>query len=277
MTERFSGKTVFITGASSGIGAALAVEFAKEGAKLSLAARREDWLDRTLKAVEEVGGRGRVVACDVTKRETLDRAVASTLDAFGSLDVAIANAGFGVNGVFSELTIEDFRRQFETNVFGAINTIHAVLPSLRDSRGHLVLIGSVMGRVGVPVSSAYASSKFAVTGLAESLYYELAEEGIRVTLINPGIVDTNIARVDNRGVFKEGRKDPRPAFFMVPVGKAAREIVKRISQGKAEATITRHGRIIVWLSRHFPGLVRFILRMTTKGRMGEVAKRKRAM
>jgi len=275
MEGQFTGKTIFITGASSGIGAALAVEFARDGANLALAARRGELLERTLNAVREVGGRGKAVTCDITNRGTLDHAVASMLETFGSLDVAIANAGFGVNGMFKDLSVDDFRRQYETNVFGTINTVQAVLPSLKASHGQLVLVGSVMGRIGLPVSSAYASSKFAITGLAESLYYELAEDGIRVTLINPGLVESNIARVDNQGVFEQGRKDPRPAFFIVPTEKAAKEIVKRISGGRAEATITGHGKIVVWLNRHFPWLVRFILRTATKGRMGEVAKRKR--
>ncbi len=277
MAVQYAGKTIFITGASSGIGAALSVEFARHGANVALAARREDWLNRTLKSAEEAGGRGQVVACDVTSRETMDQAVARTIDTFGSIDVAIANAGYGVDGGLSDLTVEDFRRQFEINVFGVLNTIYAVLPHLKSSRGQLVLIGSVMGRIGLPASSAYVASKFALSGLAESLYYDLAEEGIGVTLINPGLVESNIARVDNQGVFEEGRKDPRPALFIMPVEKAARKIVKQISRRKAEATITGHGKITVWLNRHFPGLIRLVLRLSTKGRTAEIKKKKRAI
>ena len=158
---------VFITGASSGIGEALAREWARRGADLALAARRVDRLERLAAELEaQHARRPLVIPCDVTRDGDLERAVARTLEAFGRLDVAVANAGFGVVGPVASLTLEDYRRQFETNVFGVLRTVYATLPALRASRGRLAIIGSVSGYLGMPGTSAYAMSKFAVRALA---------------------------------------------------------------------------------------------------------------
>jgi len=122
-----SGPVVFITGASSGIGAALAREYARRGADLALAARRTDRLDALAAELSAQGRRALVLACDVTRDGELEAAVARTRDAFGRIDVVVANAGFGVVGPVERLRLEDYRRQFETNVFGVLRTVYATL------------------------------------------------------------------------------------------------------------------------------------------------------
>lgn len=267
MARRFEGKSVFITGASSGIGAALGIEFAKEGARVALAARREDKLEEVRTRITGMGGRAIIVPCDVTDRASLDHAVVRAAEAFGGLDVAVANAGFGVNGAFEGLSTDDFRRQFDTNVFGAIDTVYAVLPHLIQSRGRLVLVSSVFGRLGAPTSSAYCASKFALCGLAESIDYELASSGVSVTCISPGVVASNFRMVDNANRFHPDLSDPAPPFLIVPTEKAARHMVRAIYRRRFEAVITFHGKLGVFLNRHFPRTFRRLFRLAAQGRM----------
>lgn len=275
MLRSFEGKSVFITGASSGIGRALAFEFAQQGARVALAARREDRLMEGVQEIEARGGTALAVVCDVTDRSSLDVAVARTVGAYGGIDVAVANAGFGVSGVFERLSAADFRRQFDTNVFGVIDTIYAVLPHLKRSKGRLGIVASILGRVGAPTSTAYCASKFALCGLAESLYYELAEHGVSVTCINPGIVASDIRRVDNRGVLHPNRPDPAAQLLCVPADRAARSIVRAIYKRRFEAIITGHGKAVVWVNRHFPRTFRSLIRLTTKTKLDRLQRAKR--
>ena len=267
MAKRFDGKTVFITGASSGIGAAVALEFAREGARVALAARRAERLEDIGGRIAAIGGQALAVECDVRDRAGLDAAVARTVEAFGGIDVALANAGFGVGGLLENLDTDAYRRQFETNVFGVIETIYAVLPHLIRSKGRLGLVSSVAGRIASPLTSAYCASKAAVYGLAESLYYELAERGVAVTCIQPGFVESEIRHVDNKGVYHPESKDPVPKFLVVPTARAAREIVHYLYKRRFDAIITGHGRILVRLYRHCPRVVRAVTRLGTKGKL----------
>ena len=273
--KKFADKVVFITGASSGIGAAMAFEFAKEGAHVALAARREDKLEAVASAVRETGSQALALRCDVTDRSSVDSAVAQTVDTFGGLDVAVANAGFGVSDAFQSLETDDFRRQFETNVFGAIDTAYAALPHLVRSKGRLVFISSVSGLLGLPTSAAYCASKFALCGLAESIYFELADEGISVTCVSPGWVASEFRAVDNDGIHRAGKDDPMPAWLVAPADKAARQIVRAIHRRKFEAVITGHGKLAVLAHRLLPRTFRGVLRLATRGKLASVQELKR--
>jgi short-subunit dehydrogenase len=251
----FAGQVALITGASSGIGAALAREFARRGAALVLAARRVDRLEG-LAAELGRGGRAAVaVPCDVTVDGDLERAVAAARERFGRIDVAVANAGFGVIGPLERLTLADYRCQFETNVFGVLRTVYATLPELRKTRGRLVIIGSVAGHVAGPQSSPYSMSKFAVRALAEALWHELRPTGVSVTLISPGFVESEIARVDNQGVLRDAARASAPSWLVMPTDRAARQIVRAVARRRREAVITGHGKLAIFLQRHAPWLV----------------------
>ena len=259
--QRFEGNAVFITGASSGIGAALAREFSREGADVALAARRVDRLEALASEIAKMGRRAVVMPCDVTRDGDLERAADRARAALGKLDVVVANAGFGVTGKLETLSIDDYRRQFETNVFGVLRTVFATLDDLKATRGRLVLIGSVSGHVAVPGSSAYSMSKFAVHGLAGALGHELAQYGVAVTLISPGLVESEIGQVDNRGVWRaQAPRRPLPASIVMATPTAARKIVGAVARRRREAVITGFGKAAVALQRHLPWLLAAIIR-----------------
>ena len=183
-----SDSVFLITGASSGIGAATARHAAEAGYRLVLAARSSERLDEL---ASELGGDERVLAvqCDVTEWDEQREVVERALERFGRLDVAFANAGQGATRGFLEETPEQWRAMVLTNVYGAALTIRATMPALKESRGHLVLTGSVAGRRALP-GSLYSATKWAVTGMGESARLELNDTGVRVTVIEPGMVDT---------------------------------------------------------------------------------------
>jgi NADP-dependent 3-hydroxy acid dehydrogenase YdfG len=177
-----------ITGASSGIGAATARSAAQAGYRLVLGARSED----RLKALaEELGGEERAIAVvtDVTRWEDNEAIVAAAIERFGRLDVTFANAGFGAKRGWLEETPEFWRDMVLTNVLGPAYTVRAAIPALRESRGHIVITGSVAGRRALP-GSLYSATKWAVTAMGEALRADLDDTGVRVTVVEPGMVDT---------------------------------------------------------------------------------------
>lgn len=255
----FTGRVALVTGASSGIGAALAHELARQGAAVVLFARREERLRELAAAIEREGGRALTVAGDVTRRDDLDRAVVAAREAFGRLDVAVANAGFGVGGVLERLTVDDYRRQFETNVFGVLHTIYATLPDLKATRGTLAIVGSVVGHVAPPGNSPYTMSKFAVRALADALRPELAPDGVAVVQITPGFVASEIRLHDRLGRPRAEARDPLPNWLVMPADKAARQIARAIARRRRQLVLTAHGKLALFLDRFAPFLLRALL------------------
>ncbi|MGH9572892.1 MAG: SDR family NAD(P)-dependent oxidoreductase [Candidatus Acidiferrales bacterium] len=252
-------KSVLITGASSGIGEELAIQLAAVGAKLILAARRREQLESLAERIVHAGHPKPVVAeCDVTRDGDLECAVEGGVRAWGKLDIAIANAGFGVMGPLKRLTIEDYRRQFETNVFGVLRTIYAALPELEKTHGNIVINGSVAGWVASPGGSPYAMSKFALRGLANAIAPELRRVGVKVTLLSPGFVASNFRRVDIAGEFHPGAKDHAPDWIQMRTDLAVREILRAVARGKREQIVTFHGKVLVKLERFQPWLIRVL-------------------
>jgi NADP-dependent 3-hydroxy acid dehydrogenase YdfG len=181
-------RVLLITGASSGIGAAAARHASAAGWRLVLAARSHE---RLQDLAGELGGAERALAvrCDVTEWEDQQAMVKAALDAFGRLDAAFANAGFGGPRGFLSDTVEHWREMVLTNVYGAALTIRATIPALKESRGHLLLTSSVAGRRALP-GSLYSCTKHAVTAMGEAARQDLGGTGVRVTLIEPGMTDT---------------------------------------------------------------------------------------
>jgi NADP-dependent 3-hydroxy acid dehydrogenase YdfG len=177
-----------ITGASTGIGAATARQAAEAGYRVVLSARSEDKL-RGL--ADELGGDERALAvrCDVTEWSDQQALVKTTLDAYGRIDVAFANAGFGGPRGFDKGDPEEWKQMVLTNVYGAALTIRATMEPLKESKGHLLLTSSIAGRRALQ-GSLYSATKFAVTAMGEAARLDFNDSGVRVTLIEPGMVDT---------------------------------------------------------------------------------------
>jgi short-subunit dehydrogenase len=256
----FHGKVVFITGASSGIGAALAIEFARQGADVALAARRHDRLEALAENVRRLGRRAVAISCDVRIDGDLEHATGEAITALGAIDVVVANAGFGVAGELRRLALPDYRRQFETNVFGVLRTVYASLTELEKTRGTLVIIGSVAGHVAAPGGTPYAMSKFAVRALAEGLGHEMASRGVGVVLVSPGFVESELRQIDNEGKFRPEAHDRVPAWLVMSSASAARKIVRAVARRRREVVITGHGKVFVFVQRHAPWLVAKLIR-----------------
>jgi short-subunit dehydrogenase len=244
-------KVILITGASSGIGRDCARYWAREGALLCLGARRMDRLQELkseLSALTEVF----ISSLDVADPTSIDQFVAASLERFHRLDVVLVNAGFAVTGELATLPDADLRRQCEVNLFGALHTVRATWEALKKTRGRLGLIGSVNSYVSVPSAGAYSISKFAIRAAAEALYHEGKPHGISVTLICPGLVESEIRQVDNAGRFHEQSPDPVPSWIKMKGSTAARKIVRAIKKRKRERILTFHGWLGIKVKSHFP-------------------------
>jgi short-subunit dehydrogenase len=265
----FHNKSILITGASSGIGEELAWQLSQLDAQLTLTARRRELLDALARRIISSGKPAPLVlVADVTRDADLPNAVAESLRRYNKLDVVIANAGFGVVGPIKKLSLDDYRRQFETNVFGLLRTVYAALPAVEQSHGNIALIGSVSGWAATPGASPYAMSKFAVRALANAISSELALSGVKVTLISPGFVASNIRRVDNKGALHASAQEPIPSWLVMPTDKAVRQILRAIARGQREAIITAHGKFLVAMERFAPWMLRTAGRRIAANRGG---------
>jgi len=250
---------VWITGASSGIGKAMAFEWARIGYKVVLSARRKELLEEIAIEIKNSGGEALVVPVDILEEKSIENAVQSIIDSWGRLDVAVANAGFGVFGGIEKLTAKDWNRQLQGNVTGLALTVKYALPHLKLSKGRIGLVGSVGAYLPNPNFGAYGASKAAVHSIGLTLQVELIDSGVSCTTIHPGFVVSDIAKIDNEGILHPERADPRPANLMWPADKAAKVMVKAIMKRKRNYIFTAHGRILVWLQEWFPGLARTIV------------------
>lgn len=247
----FSDKVILITGASSGIGEALARELINLNAFVVLTGRRLERLEKTIQDLN-ISERALAVKVDVQNLEDLQTALQKTLEKFGKLDGIIANAGFVVSGNFEHLSMDDFKRQFDVNVWGLVQSVSVSLPEIKKTKGFIALLGSINSYLSFSGISAYAMSKYSVRALGEALYHEMKKENVSVTTICPGLVESEIRKVDNKGRYHAEGRESLPSWIILPARKAARQILRAVAARKREVVVTWHGKILVWLQRHFP-------------------------
>jgi short-subunit dehydrogenase len=232
----------FVTGASSGIGRALALRLASQGYAVGLAARRTDLLGDVLRDVESAGGVGGAFACDVTDREQVHAAVRRCESQLGPVNLLIANAGVSEMTPPDPFDAADVERLMRVNFLGAVYAVEAALPGmLARRRGHLVAIGSLAGYGGLPLSGAYCASKAALRVFFESLRLDLRPRGIDVTLVTPGYVDTKLTR-----------KNLHRMPFLVPEEEAVGRIVRAIHRRERLAAFPFPMSTLVRLGQVFP-------------------------
>jgi NAD(P)-dependent dehydrogenase (short-subunit alcohol dehydrogenase family) len=260
---------VLITGATDGLGRAAAIFLAGNGYRVFAAGRSAEKRVSLDRLAEEKRLPIETLELDVADDASARRAVARVLDRAGALDVLINNAGIAYIAVMEEIRLDDLRRQFETNVFGVVRMIQAALPSMRERRrGRIINMSSIAGKIASPLMGPYASSKFALEGLSDSLRLELTPFGIHVVLIEPGIIHTNMqtASLELSSAYAAGvEKSP-----YAPVYRGFRNSWKK-SSSVARTTPEDCARVILRALRDTPPRPRYTV--TSRARYGSLAKR----
>jgi len=246
------GRVVAITGASAGIGRATALQLAGGGASLAICARRKDRLLEVAAAIEAAGGHALPVVADVTEAQDMADLVRQSVGRYTRLDVMICNAGFGVAGTIDTISPDQMRKLVDVNYFGTYHAARAALPVFRrQGRGHLVIVSSIVGKRGVPYMGAYAATKFAQVGLAESLRAELAGSAIHVSVVFPVSTDTEFFEVMSR---ETGAEVERPFGPRQSAEDVAKAIAGAIDHPVPEVYPYATSRGLVWLNALAPGL-----------------------
>lgn len=251
--RRIAGLRGILTGASSGIGRALATQLACKEAKLVVVARRGERLREIIDGLPaNLRANVRSVVGDITDSQVRADAIQAALDAFGGLDFLVNNAGIGAQGRFVDADPDRARRIFEVNFFALVEMTRAAIPRLQVGREPLLVnIGSILGHRGIPYSSEYCASKFAVRGFSEALRAELSRLTIEVLLVSPGTTESEF--FDK--LIEAGEKPPWPEQSPVPAAVVARGIISAMERRRHEIIPNRRGRMMVWLNRLAPRLV----------------------
>jgi short-subunit dehydrogenase len=264
----FAGQVVVVTGASMGIGRALALEFARGGATVVLAARTKEKLDAVEKEIEALTGaapqtRTLVVVTDVAKRDDVQRLVEMTIAKFGRLDVLVNNAGFGVSSFLEVMPRAELDRIFAVNVFAPLHAVQFALPHLeRSGRGIVVNVGSVIGRRAVPMLGAYCMTKFALAAFSEALRAEVARRNVHVVHVEPGMTATEFDA--NRVVVGDFPPEYRRRRVMT-AEEAARRTVAAVERRQDRLVLTFTGKLLILANTLAPGLVnRLLARMVAR-------------
>ena len=257
MKNHFKDKIVWITGASSGIGEALAYAFSKKGAKLILSSRRSDELDRVRKTCS-VPENVQNLPLDLSDIDSLDGKVADAIACFGKIDIMMHNGGISQRSQVLDTDMNVHRRVMELDYFSYVAITHALLPHFLERKsGHFVVTSSIMGKIGTPMRSAYAAAKHALHGFFDCLRAEVAAENIQVTILTPGYIRTSISL---HALAKDGTalgvQSENIANGLAP-DLAAAQILKVIAKGLFESYIGKFSgeKIVLWLNRLAPNLV----------------------
>lgn len=249
--HRISGAAAIVTGASSGIGRAIAVELVARGAHVLAVARRKDRLRQLQAECRDLPGQLAIFAGDISQPSVREMAITQAVQQFGGLDLLINSAGISAVERFMDSTSDQLRHTLEVNFFAAAELIRLAVPVLeKSSQPMIVNVGSILAHRGIPFHANYCASKFALHGLSESLRPELAKRGIDVLVVSPGTTKTDLYAHDaNRGHLP----------WRQPAGVApehvARQAVRAIERGRQEIIPSTSGKLMVWISRFCPGLL----------------------
>jgi short-subunit dehydrogenase len=251
------GSRILLTGASSGIGAALASRLAEQGARLVVTGRRQERLESLVARIRQDGrGEALPVVADLADGAQRTRLLEQTLASLGGLDVLINNAGVGALGWFADASEERMRLLFEVNFFAATELTRLALPHLKQGRDALLVnVSSILGLRGIPGCSEYCASKFALTGWSESLRTELKPHGVALLLVCPGAIETEFRDnlVENRLGYP-GRDKRR-----MSADRCAVQIVRAIKKRQCRLVVTTQAKLLDWLNRLLPGMVDWVM------------------
>lgn len=255
MKHGVTNRSILVTGASSGIGRAVALEFARRRNRLVLTARRADRLQLLTEEVRTLGSEALFVAGDVTDPALRVELLARAKDEFGGVDMLINNAGLGGIGTFASADEARLRQIMEVNFFAPVELTRAALPMLRRSDdGVVVNVGSVLGHCATPKKSEYCASKFAMHGLTDALRIELAKEGIDVILVSPSTTSSEFfdQAMRSTGTAATNKNPMSPE-------QVAKHLVRAVERGRREVILSLGGKLLVWADRLMPGVVSRLL------------------
>jgi len=250
----YQNKIIVITGASSGIGEATAIEFAKKGANIVLVARQKEKLLDVEKKLSKFNISTLVIPCDVSKKSDVEQMRNSVIEKFNRIDVLVNNAGFAIYGYVKDLSIEEIESQMATNYFGMIYCTKNFLPKMIDQNfGHIVNVASVAGSFGLPGIASYCASKFAMLGFSEGLKHELKGTNVGITVVSPIMVKTNF--------FDHPSFERMPKYSPTSLNSktVAKAILKASNSSRLEIIVPSVVRGAVWLKHTFPYLINPIL------------------
>jgi short-subunit dehydrogenase len=260
--RNITGSRILITGASQGIGKALAEVAAARGAKVLACARNIDLLQDLAQAVRAGGGVIEMVQADITVPEDRQKLVQAAEHAFGGLDILVNNAGIGATGHYADVGPERLRQIMEVNFFGLTETTRVFLPMLKKgNKAAIVNISSIAGKRGIPARSEYSASKFAVQGFSEALRAELAKDGVDVLVVCPGLTQTNFSRnmIEQKALVQLDHMRGMSAE------EVARQTIRAIEKGRNETCLTFQGKLMVLVSRFFPWIADIVVKRKVRG------------
>ena len=255
MKNVLNGKVVVITGASSGIGEAMARLYSKMGAKVVLGARNEKKLSLVAQIIENEGGEVAYVATDVTKEDDCKRLIARAVETFGRVDVLICNAGISMRAIFDDVETQVLHRLMDVNFWGTVYCAKYALKYLQASKGSLVGISSVAGLHGLPGRTGYSASKFAMTGLLETIRIENIKKGLHVMVACPGFTASNVRFSALTADGTAQGETPREEGKMMTAEEVARIVAKGIAKRKRLCLMEAEGRATHFVKKFAPGLL----------------------
>lgn len=254
LKNRFKNKVIIITGASSGIGEACAYEFAKQGAMLVLASRRENELKRVKDKIGKQDSDILLVKTDVGKIEDCKNLINKTLDKYGRIDVLINNAGISMRANFEDLDLSVIKQLMDTNFYGTVYCTKFALPYLIKQKGCLIGISSITGLTPLPGRTGYAASKHAMDGFLNTLRLENLKKGLHVLIVHPGFTSSNIRKTALTKNGDQQKETPRNEGKMMSPEKVAQIISRAIVKKETNLILTPEGKLVVWLHKNFPNL-----------------------
>jgi short-subunit dehydrogenase len=248
-------KVIIITGATSGIGKALAYEFGRNGSSVVITGRRDELLASIEQDLKKMGVPVLAVQGDVSKDEDTVRIIQQTIERFGGIDVLINNAGISMRALFEDVQLEVFRKVMDINFFGTIHCTKHAMPYILQSKGSIVGISSINGKRATPARTAYSASKYAMEGFLEGLRMEVMKRGVHVLSVCPGFTTSNIRNVALTADGHPQGESPRDESKMMSAEETATHIYQAVVKRKRDLVLTTQGKLAVWLTKLFPVLM----------------------
>ena len=255
MTKLFKDKVVIVTGASSGIGEAIAREFAQKGSKVVLAARSESKLSEIAKEIIDSGGKAYIVKTDVSVESECKNLIDKTIEKYGTVNILVNNAGLSMRAAFIDVDLKVLHRLMDVNFWGTVYCTKYALPYLIENRGSLIGVSSVAGFHGLPGRTGYSASKFAIHGFLETIRIENLKKGLHVMIIAPGFTSTEIRRHALVANGTEQGESPRVEQDLMSPKYVARWVLKGIMKKKRNKLLTWDGKLTALFQRIIPTVV----------------------